>query len=132
MGAKIKSGRRDSNSRPPPWQGDVLPLNYFRIFQSRSLSDLIYVTVLSSQCQLQICRRGYKKVPFEFFSSKDTFLSITLLTRTINKHIYYSFVFQTLALLATVLELVPNKSLLQPIVVGRNRTVFRQLPVPVP
>ena len=24
------SGRRDSNSRPPPWQGGVLPLNYFR------------------------------------------------------------------------------------------------------
>ena len=28
---KVKSGRRDSNPRPPPWQGDVLPLNYFRI-----------------------------------------------------------------------------------------------------
>ena len=26
-----QSGRRDSNPRPPPWQGDVLPLNYFRI-----------------------------------------------------------------------------------------------------
>ena len=25
------SGRRDSNPRPPPWQGGVLPLNYFRI-----------------------------------------------------------------------------------------------------
>jgi hypothetical protein len=25
------SGRRDSNSRLPPWQGGVLPLNYFRI-----------------------------------------------------------------------------------------------------
>src|SRR5690625_3664908 len=24
------SGRRDSNPRPPPWQGDILPLNYFR------------------------------------------------------------------------------------------------------
>ena len=24
------SGRRGSNSRPPPWQGGVLPLNYFR------------------------------------------------------------------------------------------------------
>ena len=24
------SGRRDSNSRPPPWQGGILPLNYFR------------------------------------------------------------------------------------------------------
>lgn len=28
-----KSGRRGSNSRPPPWQGDVLPLNYFRLFE---------------------------------------------------------------------------------------------------
>ena len=27
----IWSGRRDSNSRPPPWQGGILPLNYFRI-----------------------------------------------------------------------------------------------------
>ena len=26
----VQSGRRDSNPRPPPWQGDVLPLNYFR------------------------------------------------------------------------------------------------------
>ena len=29
--AAALSGRRDSNPRPPPWQGDVLPLNYFRI-----------------------------------------------------------------------------------------------------
>ncbi len=29
--AKNWSGRRGSNSRPPPWQGGVLPLNYFRI-----------------------------------------------------------------------------------------------------
>jgi hypothetical protein len=28
--AKIWSGRRGSNPRPPPWQGGVLPLNYFR------------------------------------------------------------------------------------------------------
>ena len=26
----LVSERRDSNPRPPPWQGDVLPLNYFR------------------------------------------------------------------------------------------------------
>ena len=26
------SGRRDSNSRHPPWQGGILPLNYFRPF----------------------------------------------------------------------------------------------------
>ena len=34
-----KSGRRGSNPRPPPWQGDVLPLNYFRVFECR-LKDL--------------------------------------------------------------------------------------------
>ncbi len=28
--AILWSGRRGSNSRPPPWQGGVLPLNYFR------------------------------------------------------------------------------------------------------
>ncbi len=27
-----RSGRRGSNSRPPPWQGGVLPLNYFRAY----------------------------------------------------------------------------------------------------
>ena len=27
---QVWSGRRDSNPRPPPWQGGVLPLNYFR------------------------------------------------------------------------------------------------------
>ena len=32
-----KSGRRDSNPRPPPWQGDVLPLNYFRIMHGNVL-----------------------------------------------------------------------------------------------
>jgi hypothetical protein len=25
------SGRRDWNSRLPPWQGGILPLNYFRM-----------------------------------------------------------------------------------------------------
>ena len=28
---EIKSARRDSNSRPSPWQGDALPLSHFRI-----------------------------------------------------------------------------------------------------
>ena len=28
----VQSGKRDSNSRPSPWQGDALPLSYFRIF----------------------------------------------------------------------------------------------------
>jgi hypothetical protein len=28
-----KSGRRDSNARHLPWQGNALPLSYTRIFQ---------------------------------------------------------------------------------------------------
>ena len=31
----VWSGRRDSNSRPSPWQGDALPLSHFRIFIGR-------------------------------------------------------------------------------------------------
>ena len=27
----VWSGRRDSNPRPSPWQGDALPLSHFRI-----------------------------------------------------------------------------------------------------
>ena len=30
IAVKRWSGRRDSNSRHPPWQGGILPLNYFR------------------------------------------------------------------------------------------------------
>ena len=36
---ELKSERRGSNPRPPPWQGDVLPLNYFRLKKCR-LKDL--------------------------------------------------------------------------------------------
>ena len=28
--SKTQSERRDLNPRPPPWQGDALPLSYFR------------------------------------------------------------------------------------------------------
>ena len=34
--AKKWSGRRDSNSRPSPWQGDALPLSYFRSLRTFS------------------------------------------------------------------------------------------------
>src|SRR3954469_18174162 len=37
--ARVWSGRRDSNPRPPPWQGGVLPLNYFRIVNNDFLSE---------------------------------------------------------------------------------------------
>ena len=35
VAAKAWSGRRDSNPRPSPWQGDALPLSHFRQCQSR-------------------------------------------------------------------------------------------------
>ena len=31
------SGRGDSNPRPPPWQGGILPLNYFRFLSTLCL-----------------------------------------------------------------------------------------------
>ena len=34
---KMQSGRWDSNPRPSPWQGDVLPLNYTRIERGRRI-----------------------------------------------------------------------------------------------
>ncbi len=36
----LLSERRDSNPRPPPWQGGVLPLNYVRILSLCRLHDL--------------------------------------------------------------------------------------------
>ena len=33
------SGKRDSNSRPPPWQGGALPLSYFRKWCLRAESN---------------------------------------------------------------------------------------------
>ena len=30
------SGRRDSNSRPSPWQGDALPLSHFRVYEQNT------------------------------------------------------------------------------------------------
>ena len=51
------SGRRDSNPRPPPWQGDVLPLNYFRMsLISYSLSTIINITRKSHQCQQEFSK----------------------------------------------------------------------------
>ena len=44
------SGKRDSNSRPSPWQGDALPLSYFRIIgaarQNRTVDTRIFSPLL--------------------------------------------------------------------------------------
>ena len=39
---KKMSGRRGSNSRPPPWQGGVLPLNYSRLIYKK-YTDKIFI-----------------------------------------------------------------------------------------
>ena len=45
------SGRRDSNSRLSPWQGDALPLSYFRIiFESKVRFELTLCL------RIQFCR----------------------------------------------------------------------------
>ena len=48
----IWSGKRDSNSRPSPWQGDALPLSYFRtlcvLFKHRT-SGINFSTLFSFQ-----------------------------------------------------------------------------------
>src|SRR5690348_2990048 len=38
------SGRRDSNPRPSPWQGDALPLSHFRIAHRHRVGEGILVT----------------------------------------------------------------------------------------
>ena len=44
------SGKRDSNSRPPPWQGGALPLSYFRKYgasaQNRTVDTRIFSPLL--------------------------------------------------------------------------------------
>ena len=42
--AAVWSGKRGSNSRPSPWQGDALPLSYFRIW--RFLSAAVSATCI--------------------------------------------------------------------------------------
>ncbi len=44
----MQSGRRDSNSRPSPWQGEVLPLNYARIFVPSSILQFIQFSKIAA------------------------------------------------------------------------------------
>ena len=52
------SGRRDSNPRPLPWQGSILPLNYFR-------SELILASFFSSSKSCLV-PRGRFELPRAF------------------------------------------------------------------
>ena len=73
-----KSGRRDSNPRPPPWQGDVLPLNYFRICRLED-SNLRPSDYKSDALPAELSRHVLK----QFIS--DNFLSLSNHSRTV-KH----------------------------------------------
>ena len=60
--ARCWSGRRDSNSRPSPWQGDALPLSHFRtsfvplFYSSRSLASRRVIHD-PGRCRLMPCNR---------------------------------------------------------------------------
>ena len=56
------SGRRDSNPRPSPWQGDVLPLNYFRFFRAAPyVKNAPYLSVIGEAISFPLtskCRKS--------------------------------------------------------------------------
>ena len=55
------SGRRDSNPRPLPWQGSVLPLNYFRIcrvsllYMPKYIFQLFFKVLIKSVSSRLLC-----------------------------------------------------------------------------
>ena len=49
------SGRRDSNSRRSPWQGDALPLSHSRIW--RCLNNIKYYSTSNIFCQYFFCKK---------------------------------------------------------------------------
>ena len=55
------SGKRGSNSRPPPWQGGALPLSYFRILRRRHPSINGYY----SNKKLPILSRKFYKMRYK-------------------------------------------------------------------
>ena len=73
------SGKRDSNSRPPPWQGGALPLSYFRISQQKlfyTVNDILsssFLTWLHSKCLVPDCLIMIPKnlVPCQHFCKKN-------------------------------------------------------------
>ena len=61
-----RSGRRDSNPRPPPWQGDVLPLNYFRICRlddSNARPSDYKSDALPTELSRQTCKDNFISLP---------------------------------------------------------------------
>ena len=64
---KCKSGRWDSNPRPSPWQGDVLPLNYARMWpwfpaESAETQDRTGDTAIFSRVLYQLSYLGLRSL----------------------------------------------------------------------
>ncbi len=60
-----KSGKRDSNSRPSPWQGDALPLSHFRMLFQAFLSTALQ-RYLSYHCFINNASLFYNFFHFIF------------------------------------------------------------------
>ena len=63
--AIIWSGKRDSNSRPSPWQGDALPLSYFRKWCLRAESNRRHVDFQSTALPTELPRHLATPMGFE-------------------------------------------------------------------
>ena len=63
--AIIWSGKRDSNSRPSPWQGDALPLSYSRIWCLRAESNRRHEDFQSSALPTELPRHLATPMGFE-------------------------------------------------------------------
>src|SRR5579864_1011530 len=61
------SGRRDSNSRPPPWQGGALPLSHFR---SRLLAVEFYHSEFRTVKVARMARAGHGILRSQMTSSE--------------------------------------------------------------
>ena len=83
------SGKRDSNSRLSPWQGDALPLNYSRIYnggnnRTRTCDPLINSQLLYQLSHIPICINKYKQV-YKRSSVFDNHLSRLIVTNKLKR-----------------------------------------------
>ena len=66
---KFWSGRRDSNSRPSPWQGDALPLSHFRTFLKKLVEGDGFEPSKAQLTDLQSAPFGHSGIPRNYFSN---------------------------------------------------------------
>src|SRR5690554_358743 len=70
------SGKRDSNPRPSPWQGDALPLSYFRpLLSGNTYND----TTRNTWVSRGLPRKTYLPCPFFFIGRNHWSLPTTFL-----------------------------------------------------